>query len=103
MSGAVYYFAKVKQNKYPVPFELTSCFDKHADFENTEHDFPKKLEYRLVAKDALDVKVSDGATRSFTIHFKRNGTLNHDEEQSVAPGAAGLRGLARSMSFAAAR
>ena len=71
MSGAVYYFAKVKQNKYPIPFQLTPCSKKHAIFENPGHDFPKKLEYRLVAKDALDVKVSDGGTQSFTIHFKR--------------------------------
>jgi len=80
MSGAVYYFAKVKQNKYPVPFELTSCSGEHAIFENSEHDFPKKLEYRLTTKDAMKVIVSDGGARYFTIHFKMETDIKRNKE-----------------------
>ncbi len=31
----------------PTPFRLTEADDKHAVFENPEHDFPKRIEYRL--------------------------------------------------------
>ncbi len=71
MSGRIYFFAKVDHNKYPVPFELTSSSATEAVFENADHDFPKKFEYRLDEMDALNVIVSDGGARSFTIGFKR--------------------------------
>ncbi len=31
----------------PTPFRLTEVDGKHAVFENPEHDFPKRIEYRL--------------------------------------------------------
>lgn len=71
MSGEVFYIAKVKQNKYPVAFKLTSCSSKHAVFENPEHDFPKKLEYRLITNGTMKVTISDGGDRSFTIPFQK--------------------------------
>jgi hypothetical protein len=80
MSGEIYYFAKVGHNKYPVPFELTSCSATHAIFENTEHDFPKKLEYRLVKNDSLNVTVSDGGARSFTFRFKKQPSVKPAKE-----------------------
>ncbi len=80
MSGKIYFFAKVDHNEYPVPFELTSSSATNAVFENAEHDFPKKLEYRLVGNDALTVIVSDGSARSFSIGFKREPAVEPKKE-----------------------
>lgn len=42
-----YYVADVAQNKSEVFFEITSINDKGFVCENPNHDFPKKIEYRL--------------------------------------------------------
>lgn len=80
MSGRIYFFAKVDHNKYPVPFELTSSSATQAIFENADHDFPKKFEYRLVEMDVLDVIVSDGGARSFTVGFKKGPVVKAKNE-----------------------
>ena len=71
MASAVYYIAKVAHNPLPVPFELTSCAAGRLVFENTRHDFPRRLEYTYVAPDRMKVHVSDGAAKGFELDFRR--------------------------------
>ncbi len=72
MSGEVFYLAKVPHNDLPVAFLMVSCTDGHAVFENAGHDFPKRLEYRLV-DEGMAVAVTDGAGEGFEVRFVRNG------------------------------
>ncbi len=70
MSGDVFYIAKVKSNEYPVPFKLTACNDQLAVFENTEHDFPQKLEYRRKGEESILVSVSGAKGKGFEIRYR---------------------------------
>jgi hypothetical protein len=73
MSGELFYLAKVGSNDLPVAFKLTECSGDSAIFENAEHDFPKRLEYRLAGDDKMIVTVTDGKERGFKVSFiKRN-------------------------------
>ena len=69
MSGEIFFLAKVNHNKRPVAFKLTQCLARTAVFENSDHDFPKKLEYKLISGNKLTVTVSDGHDKGFTINF----------------------------------
>lgn len=71
MSGTVFYIAKVAQNERPIPFTLMESSEKHAIFSNPEHDFPRKLEYRLQEAGRMEVTVSDGESKSFKMIFKK--------------------------------
>lgn len=55
------------QNKeQPVAFKLTSSTIDYLVFENPEHDFPKKITYKLVTKDSLYAEISgDGKSQGF--------------------------------------
>lgn len=71
MGNGVFYVAKVGHNRFPVAFELTQCSAEHLVFENPSHDFPRRLEYRRQAADAMTVHVSDGKEKGFTLSFRR--------------------------------
>lgn len=71
MADDVYYIAKVKSNPYRVPFKLVDSSAQHAVFENPDHDFPKRLEYRRTEQGGLNVTVSDGGSKSFVIAFTK--------------------------------
>lgn len=71
MQGNVFYLAKVKHNPLPVAFTLISCQNNRFRFENKNHDFPKQLDYQLLAADSLQVDVSDGKGQGFRLNFKR--------------------------------
>lgn len=50
----------------PVEFKLTSSTSDYLVFENPEHDFPKKITYKLVNKDSLYAEISgDGKKQGF--------------------------------------
>jgi hypothetical protein len=72
MGDAIFYLAKVAHNALPVAFTLVDCGEDHAVFTNPEHDFPRRIEYRL-AGNGMDVHVSDGEPegKGFTLHFTR--------------------------------
>ncbi len=72
MADAVFYVAKVAHNDYPVAFRLTNCEPERLVFENPGHDFPRRLEYRRVGTDRMEVFVSDGAERGFRLDFRRS-------------------------------
>lgn len=71
MSGEVFYLAKIKSNEFPVPFKLVNCSNNLAEFENLNHDFPKKLLYRLKDEQHISAFVSDGKDKGFTIEYSR--------------------------------
>jgi hypothetical protein len=72
MGDGVFYVAKVAHNDYPVAFRLTTCETGRLVFENPGHDFPRRLEYRRVNDDRIEVQVSDGAARGFRLDFRRS-------------------------------
>ena len=61
--------AKVASNNLPVAFKLTSCTAKTAIFENSQHDFPKKLNYQLNKDKSITVFVSGEKGKGFSIEF----------------------------------
>ena len=71
MSGVIFYVAKVSHNEYPVPFKLTSCSKDSVVFENPNHDFPQRLEYRWISLNLLVVEVSGKDGKGFQIRFTR--------------------------------
>lgn len=70
MSGQIYFIAKVGHNKLPIAFALTTCSDSMAVFENPDHDFPKKIDYKLQSHDRISVTVSSGDD-GFRIEFAK--------------------------------
>lgn len=71
MSGGIFYFAKVKQNDLPVAFKLTECTNTMVVFENSQHDFPKKLQYQLANDSVMNVLVSDGKNKGFNLVYNK--------------------------------
>ncbi len=71
MSNQIFYIVKVSENEYPVSFKLKACSDSTAVFENPQHDFPKKLYYKLLENgQVLNIEVSNDE-RQFAIEYKR--------------------------------
>lgn len=54
------YSATVKgeNNDEPIPFQLTTDEDSLLVFENPKHDFPQKIEYKLMKDNSLIAKIS---------------------------------------------
>ena len=69
MSGEIFYIAKVRANDFPIAFKLTSCDQNSFEFDNPDHDFPKKIKYVFKGSDALTVEVSGNSEEYFTINF----------------------------------
>lgn len=59
----IFYTSTVEDqnDKKPVPFKLTSFTDHVFVFENTEHDFPKRITYQFVSTDSLHAYIDGGA------------------------------------------
>jgi hypothetical protein len=60
--GTYYYIPTVKnQNaEQPVEFKITSYNDAGFVAENPQHDFPKRISYKLVNKDSIHAIIDDG-------------------------------------------
>ncbi len=71
MADAILYFAKVPHNPIPIAFKLSLCRNKQFIFENMQHDFPNKIEYRQIHSNTLQVIVSGKTEKSFTIQLYR--------------------------------
>jgi hypothetical protein len=71
MGGAVFYVAKVGHNELPVAFRLVECGDGSLTFTNPAHDFPRRLDYARQPDGGLQVRVSDGGAKGFTLEFAR--------------------------------
>jgi hypothetical protein len=59
-----------QNDEKPVAFKLTSSTSDYLVFENPEHDFPKKITYKLVNKDSLYAEIS-GNDKSEGFPFKK--------------------------------
>jgi hypothetical protein len=71
----VYYTAVVNHNPAPVSFKMIEYSDKHAVFENPEHDFPQKISYKLQEDGSLlayiEGKNSKGINTKIEFPMKR--------------------------------
>jgi len=71
--GGLVYLAQPKGRAPATPFTATRITESEAIFENPEHDFPKRLAYRLDG-DELRVEVSgDGSEpeKGFEVRYRR--------------------------------
>ncbi len=59
-ADGIYYVAQPKGNP-PTDFKLVRHSAQEAVFENLEHDFPKRIIYRLVSADELTARVEGEA------------------------------------------
>ena len=76
MSDSVFYIAKVTENELAVPFRLTRCSEGTAVFENSGHDAPQRLIYKLLeglASDTpeLEVRLEGDGMEDFSLFFTR--------------------------------
>jgi hypothetical protein len=57
-----YYIAKAdgQNNKLPVEFRLTSFSSSEFVAENPQHDFPKRIMYKLINKDSIHAWIDEG-------------------------------------------
>ena len=60
----IFYTSSVEDqnNKQPIPFRLTSSDNHVFVFENPEHDYPKRIIYKLVSSDFLHAFIDGGLT-----------------------------------------
>ncbi|MFY0604588.1 MAG: hypothetical protein JXQ93_11650 [Flavobacteriaceae bacterium] len=68
MNGKMIYTAIVKnQNKGKgIPFTLQPVKDKLYSFENLSHDFPKKIQYKVLSKNEIQVNVLGKEDKGFS-------------------------------------
>ena len=68
LNGSIIYEATVpNQNEgQSIPFTLNRTITDKASFENIEHDFPKKIQYKLIDKSTLFVNVEGEAGQGFS-------------------------------------
>jgi hypothetical protein len=71
MADGVFYISKVTHNELPVAFRLSECEGGRFAFVNPAHDFPRRLDYLRGADGRLQVRVSDGGEKGFTLDFAR--------------------------------
>ena len=59
---AVFYTSTVanQNDQQPVAFKMTKWEDNTFVFENAQHDFPKRIVYKLVSTDSLYAFIDDG-------------------------------------------
>lgn len=72
-----YYEAKAagQNNEQPVEFRLTSISDTGFVGENPQHDFPKRITYKLVNKDSIHAFVDGGpqqTDKKSDFYYSRN-------------------------------
>ncbi len=67
-----YYWASPGGSK-PTPFKMTKATDDHVVFENPEHDFPKRIEYRRKGDELTAQIFGDKPGPSWTL--KRIGDV----------------------------
>ncbi len=76
MSDEVFYIAKVAQNDFPTSFKLIKCGHNKFEFENSNHDFPKRITYLSNTPEQLFVTVSGKDGEGFDINFQLNSEAN---------------------------
>lgn len=73
--GGIFYTSAVEDqnNKQPIAFKMTSSETNIFIFENPQHDFPKRIVYKLVTADSLHAYIDDGTEtgRKQNFYYKR--------------------------------
>ena len=70
----IFYIPKVAHNKYPVSFKLTKGDKNNLVFENTDHDFPQRIIYRLQEEGRLHARIEgtqNGKESGIDFYFNR--------------------------------
>jgi hypothetical protein len=72
------FFYEVKavgqNNELPIAFRITSLSDSAFVAENAQHDFPKRIGYRMINKDSVTAYIDGGAAmpeRRADFYYKR--------------------------------
>lgn len=65
-----YYIADVPQNPEPVRFRIVSWNNRHFRSENSGHDFPKFVAYRLREDGKLEARIGDDS-RTISFLFEK--------------------------------
>jgi hypothetical protein len=78
--GQVAYVARPPGQK-KATFLLTESEGTHALFENPQHDFPTRLDYRR-SEDTLTVRVEGADQQGFTLTLQRSEHLSLDQLSS---------------------
>lgn len=62
----IFYTSTVEEQnqKQPIPFKLVSVTDSLFVFENLQHDFPKRICYKLISKDSVHAWIDDAVENS---------------------------------------
>lgn len=62
-----------QNNKQPIAFKMTKAENNAFVFENPEHDFPKRIVYKLITSDSLHAFIDDGTEngKRQNFYFKR--------------------------------
>ena len=68
--GELYYVAEVSQNAEPTYFKITQFTKAGFICENPDHDFPKKIEYKLESDGTMKAIIS-GDSRSIPFVFQK--------------------------------
>ena len=70
--GIIYTPTVFNQNEGKgIPFQLTLLEENLFSFENLEHDFPKKIQYKILAKNKLFVSVLGENDEGFSYNLIR--------------------------------
>ncbi len=71
----IFYTSTVEDqnNKQPIAFKMTKGENNIFVFENPQHDFPKRIVYKLVTADSLHAFIDDGteAGKKQNFYYKR--------------------------------
>ena len=75
-AAGIFYTSTVEDqnNKQPVAFKMTSSENNMFVFENPEHDFPKRIVYKLITTDSLHAYIDDGkedSKKKQNFYYKR--------------------------------
>ena len=70
----IYYIPKVAHNVYPVPFKLIKTDVNSFTFENSGHDFPKRILYKKTKDGSLHARIEgkkNGKQTGIDFFFKK--------------------------------
>lgn len=71
----IFYTSTVEDqnNKQPIAFKMTASENNTFIFENPQHDFPKRIVYKLITADSIHAYINDGTEtgKKQNFYFKR--------------------------------
>jgi len=74
-AAGIFYTSTVEDqnNRQPIAFKMTGSENNSFVFENPQHDFPKRIVYKLITADSLHAFIDDGTEtgKRQNFYFKR--------------------------------